>query len=169
MMNKRKMAGGVDKLTTPDEDPESDMLRSIFAMQTMLNDYVFKKNGLRDNQGNPLTTRTIVGEVESGRLSVNDIPNQWLSRYTMAMEEELIELKRDLLWKWWSNDHINLQNIRVELVDLLHFLVSAMLSAGLTADKLHDIYRQKHTANIARQDTGYSQESKSEDDNRSIR
>ena len=72
------------------------------------------------------------------------------------------------LWKWWSKDEIDLQNIRVELVDLLHFLVSAMLCAGLSAEKLHDIYRQKHEVNVARQDSSYSQATKTEQDNRSI-
>lgn len=167
-MNKRKTGDDPEMLDARKAE-ESDMLRSIFSMQTMLNDYVFKKNGLRDNEGNPLTMQTLVKEIEDGHLSVNGVPNQWLSRYTMAMEEELIELKRDLLWKWWSKDQINLQNIRVELVDILHFLVSAMLSAGLNADKLHDIYRQKHAANLARQDAGYNRETKNEDDNREIR
>jgi dimeric dUTPase (all-alpha-NTP-PPase superfamily) len=167
-MTKRKTGDDTEMLDAR-KAQESDMLRSIFSMQTTLNDYVFKKNGLRDNEGNPLTMQTLVKEIENGHFSVNDVPNQWLSRYTTAIEEELIELKQDLLWKWWSKDQINLQNIRVELVDILHFLVSAMLAAGLTADKLHDIYRQKHAANLARQDAGYNRETKNEDDNRGIR
>ncbi len=153
---------------SPGGAESSDMLRSIFAMQADLNDYVFKKNGLRDNDGCPLSMRTIADQIESGCLSVNDIPNQWLVRYAKAIEKELDELTDDLLWKWWSKDEIDLQNIRVELVDILHFLVSAMLCAGLTAGKLHDVYRQKHAINVARQDSGYSQESKTEDDNRTI-
>ena len=146
----------------------SDMLRSIFSMQTALNDHVFKKNGIRDNEGNPLTMKSIALQIENGGLSVNELPNQWLARYAKAMEEELGELKEDLLWKWWSKDKIDLQNIRVELVDLLHFLISAMLCAGLTPEKLLDVYRQKHAINIARQDSGYNRENKTEDDNRTI-
>ena len=57
-----------------------------------------------------------------GQLMANDLPNQWLLRYAKAMKEELRELHSDLRWKWWSKDAIDLQNIRVELVDLLHFL-----------------------------------------------
>ncbi len=154
---------------SPNGTEPSDMLRSIFAMQADLNDYVFKKNGVRDNDGCTLSMRTIADQIENGRLSVNDTPNQWLGRYAKAIEEELEELTDDLLWKWWSKDEIDLQNIRVELVDILHFLVSAMLCAGLTADKLHDVYRQKHAINVARQDSGYSQKSKTEDDNRTIK
>ncbi len=154
---------------SPSGAESSDMLQSIFAMQAELNDYVFKKNGLRDNDGCPLSMRTIADQIENGRFSVNDLPNQWLGRYAKAIGKELEELTDDLPWKWWSKDEIDLQNIRVELVDLLHFLVSAMLCAGLTAEKLHDVYRQKHAINIARQDSGYSQKSKTEDDNRTIK
>ena len=51
---------------------------------------------------------------------------------------------------------------------LLHFLVSAMLCAGLDAERVADIYRQKHAVNLARQKAGYSQSTKTEEDNRSI-
>lgn len=152
----------------PRDSGSQDMLQSIFAMQADLNDYVFRKNDLRDNDGKPLSMQAIADHIKRNRLSVNDLPNQWLGRYVKAMEEELEELKDELLWKWWSKDEIDLQNIRVELVDILHFLVSAMLCAGLTADKLHDVYCQKHAVNVARQDSGYSKKSKTKDDNRSI-
>ena len=103
-----------------------------------------------------------------GMLSVNDLPNQWLARYTQAIEEELKELKADVLWKWWSKDSVDLQNVRVELVDILHFLVSAMICAGLTADKLHDIYKQKHAINLVRQNSEYNKSTKSKTDNKTI-
>lgn len=148
-------------------DP-GDMLVRIFRMQEELNDHVFSKNHLRDNDGGTLTMRTIAGETDEGRLGVNDLPNTWLANYSMAMKEELKELDADLLWKWWSKDGIDLQNIRVELIDVLHFLVSAMICAGLTPEKVFDVYTQKHGVNLKRQDNGYSRETKTEDDNRGI-
>jgi dimeric dUTPase (all-alpha-NTP-PPase superfamily) len=156
----------------PDEDSvdtRSDMLRSLFAMQTDLNNHVFAKNAIKDEGGCALTMQRILDEVAAGRLGVNDLPNQWLVRYSQAMEAELAELKADLLWKWWSKDKIDVQNIRVELIDILHFLVSAMISAGLSPDKVYDIYTQKHAVNKARQDGGYNQATKTEDDNKGIR
>jgi dimeric dUTPase (all-alpha-NTP-PPase superfamily) len=144
------------------------MLASIFALQAELNDYVFRKNNIRGSQGQPLCMAQIAQEVLDGHLMVNDLPNQWLSNYARAMEEEVDELKAGLRWKWWSKDEIDPQNIRVELVDVLHFLVSAMIAAGLTPEKLHDIYRQKHAVNLARQDSGYSQATKTEEDNRQV-
>lgn len=145
-----------------------DRLQDIFSLQEQLNDYVFAKNNIRDDEGQPLTMASIKRAVADGNMSVNDIPNQWLVRYSKAMDGELAELDDDLLWKWWSKDKIDLQNIRVELVDILHFLISAMMCAGLTPEKLYDIYNQKHKINIARQDSDYSRDTKDEEDNRSI-
>ena len=152
-----------------DQNPSrEDMLQSIFAMQADLNNYVFTKNEIKADDGSQLSMSTIIDQAGTGRLGVNDLPNHWLSRYSQAMEAELRELKDDLLWKWWSKDKIDLQNVRVELIDILHFLVSAMMAAGLSAEKVFDIYRQKHAVNRGRQDSGYNQASKTEDDNRAI-
>ena len=145
-----------------------DMLRRIFAMQTELNDYVFRKNGLSDGAGGALSMAAIEAAANSDALMVNDLPNQWLGHYAKAIEEELKELNADLLWKWWSKDRIDIQNIRVELIDILHFLVSAMICSGLTADDVCEIYRQKHAVNVRRQDSGYSKATKDETDNREI-
>ena len=145
------------------------MLSKIFAMQTDLNDYVFKKNGIVDNQGETLTMAAIFNGVNNKQLKVNELPNRWLGNYSRAMREEIDELDADLLWKWWSRDEVDLQNIRVELIDILHFLVSAMICAGLTAEKVFDVYQQKHSVNLDRQDSGYNMKSKTEDDNQNIK
>jgi len=144
------------------------MLDDIFKMQLELNDYVFKKNNLRDNSGDNLSMQIIMSAVENEKMMVNDLPNKWLVNYSKAMKEELSELDDELLWKWWSKDKIDMQNIRVELIDILHFLVSAMMCAGLTAEKVFDIYQQKHAINIKRQNTDYNKKNKTEDDNREI-
>ncbi len=147
----------------------SDMLTSIFKMQADLNNYVFEKNNLKDYAGNTLSMDKIFESAVNADLMVNDLPNQWLTNYTKAMDEESKELKDDLLWKWWSKDEIDIQNIRVELIDVLHFLVSAMICAGLTPEKVFDVYQQKHAVNLNRQDTGYSKNTKTEDDNKNIK
>lgn len=146
-----------------------DMLNNIFAMQTDLNNYVFRKNNIRDDEGNIMEMQAIFNAVTAGRLMVNDLPNKWLVNYSKAMEEELKELNEELLWKWWSKDEIDIQNIRVELIDILHFLVSAMISAGLTPEKVFDVYQQKHAVNLTRQNSGYSRSTKTEDDNKDIK
>lgn len=153
---------------TNTDKENGDMLWQIFIMQEELNNYVFEKNQLKDDSGNTLNMDAIFKSAINGGLKVNDLPNKWLSNYSKAMREELKELDDDLLWKWWSKDEIDLQNIRVELIDILHFLVSAMICAGLTPDKVFDVYRQKHAVNLNRQDTGYSKATKTDDDNLKI-
>ncbi len=144
------------------------MLDKIFEMQTELNDYVFAKNHLRDETGQALSMQSIISAAAANKLKVNELPNTWLARYSQAMQEELKELDEELLWKWWSKDEIDMQNIRVELIDILHFLVSAMMCAGLDAEKVYDIYQQKHAVNLKRQDTNYKMATKTEDDNKAI-
>ena len=144
------------------------MLEDIFKMQLELNDYVFKNNNLRNNLGDNLSMQAIMSAVDNKEMMVNNLPNKWLVNYSKAMKEELYELDDELLWKWWSKDKIDMQNIRVELIDILHFLVSAMMCAGLTAEKVFDIYQQKHAVNIKRQDTDYNKKTKTEGDNREI-
>ena len=148
---------------------ELTMLEDIFKMQLELNDYVFKKNNLKDKSGNDLNMQSIIVAAEKEEMMVNDLPNEWLVNYSKARKEELLELDDELLWKWWSKDKIDMQNIRVELIDILHFLVSAMMCAGLSAEKVFDIYRQKHAINIKRQDTEYNKKIKTEDDNKEIK
>jgi len=147
---------------------EPNMLEEIFKMQLELNDYVFEKNNIKNNLGDNLSMQTIMSAVKDKEIMVNDLPNKWLVNYSKAMKEELYELDDELLWKWWSKDKIDMQNIRVELIDILHFLISAMMCAGLTADKVFDIYQQKHAVNIKRQNSDYNKKTKTEDDNREI-
>ena len=144
------------------------MLEDIFKMQLELNDYVFKKNNIKNNLDDNLTMQAIMSAAKNKEIMVNDLPNKWLVKYSKAMKEELCELDDELLWKWWSKDKIDMQNIRVELIDILHFLVSAMMCAGLNAEKVFDIYKQKHAANIKRQVNDYNKKTKTEDDNREI-
>ena len=145
------------------------MLEDIFKMQLELNDYVFKKNNLKDKSGNHLNMQSIIVAAEKEEIMVNDLPNEWLVNYSKAIKEELLELDDELLWKWWSKDRVDMQNIRVELIDILHFLISAMMCAGLNAEKVFDIYRQKHAINIKRQDTEYNKKIKTENDNKEIK
>lgn len=145
------------------------MLDKIFEMQAKLNDLVFEKNNIKDDEGHCLLTQKIMADIADNKIKANDLPNHWLGQYAMAMRAELDELDEELLWKWWSKDEIDLQNIRVELIDILHFLVSAMMCSGLSADKVFDIYQKKYQVNIDRQNKNYSQATKTEDDNKTIK
>ena len=148
--------------------PETDKLRDIFTLQGELNDAIFKKQDIRGPDGNVLTMAAIQQAVERGELGPNGLPNQWLRNYLRALKSEADELDQELLWKWWSKDHLDLQNIRVEIVDLMHFLTSLALAAGMSADDFHRLYTAKHRVNQERQDKGYSKDTKDEHDNKAI-
>ena len=50
---------------------------------------------------------------------------QWVLNYCRAMTQEVAELTDSVPWKWWAKyQKFDKQNARVEVIDLLHFLVS---------------------------------------------
>ena len=131
-----------------------DMLAEIFAMQRELNRYTFEQNELGIDYD----------EIPGSRA----LQNAWIRNYALAMSQEIAELVDSTNWKWWRRkvDLFDAQNLQVELVDILHFLVSACQVMGLTAEDVHRMYMQKNAVNRKRQDKGYLV--KDEADNRGI-
>ncbi len=130
-----------------------DMLEEIFAMQRELNRYTLAQNGQGDYEAIP-------GD--------RGLQNTWVRNYALAMNQEIAELVDSTNWKWWRTkvDLFDEQNLRVELVDILHFWVSACQVMGLSAADVHRMYLQKNAVNRRRQDAGYLE--KDEADNRGI-
>lgn len=92
---------------------------------------------------------------------------QWVLNYTRAASQELAELVDSVPWKWWAKyQTFDLQNARVEVVDLFHFLISLAQVLGMDAADVHNLYLQKNKLNFQRQDSGYA--SKDENDNRTL-
>ncbi len=147
-----------------------DMLRELFNMQAALNNATFAKHGIRDPEGHVLAMESLNYAGSYGeKLGPNDITNVWLGKYLTALEAECAELREGLLWKWWSKDKIDMQNIRVEIIDQLHFWISLAITAGLTPDTVLHLYKQKNAVNLERLKTGYSQATKTEADNQGVK
>ena len=92
---------------------------------------------------------------------------KWVLNYCRAMSQEIAELTDSVPWKWWAKyQSFDEQNARVEVVDLLHFLISLAQVLGMSADDLHAAYVKKNEVNFRRQDDGYAQ--KDESDSRHI-
>lgn len=100
----------------------------------------------------------------------------WLNDYIMAAGNELEELRDCTFWKHWCSEarqgrrfmvH-DLQNARVEVIDLLFFWISMAQCVGLNAQDVYDLYLQKLRVNHDRQDGSYSMTGKDESDNKSI-
>ncbi len=145
-----------------------DKLDRLFAMQSELNDRIFAKKDLRDREGHVLTMATLKRVAGGEALGPNTEVNEWLGKYLTAMDDESRELREELLWKWWSKDTLDMQNIRVEIIDQLHFWMSLALTAGLTSESVFDIYMQKNAINHRRQEQDYSKSNKDENENKAI-
>jgi len=142
----------------------TDLLRNMFRAQAELNNLGFKKQGI------PVTMETLYVEGSSEEdKGPNSLTNEWLNRFTTAQKDEVRELDEELLWKWWSKDKLDMQNIRVEIVDQMHFLISLAITAGMDADSFSNLYEQKVAVNVQRQLSGYSKENKNEDDNKELK
>ena len=92
---------------------------------------------------------------------------EWMLNYCRALIQEATELTDCMPWKWWASyQKFDKQNARVEIVDLLHFLISLAQVMEITPDELFEAYTKKHRINLARQESGYT--TKDENDNKSI-
>ena len=122
-----------------------DRLEEIFKMQYELN----KRIG-----------------VDTANMSEDDRV-KWVLNYSRALAQENAELVDSVPWKWWAKyQKFDPQNARVEVVDMLHFLVSIAQTLGMTADDFYQAYAKKNHKNHDRQDSGYT--TKDENDCRSI-
>jgi putative phosphoesterase len=92
---------------------------------------------------------------------------QWMLKYCRAMIQEVAELTDCVPWKWWASyQKFDKQNARVEIVDLLHFLISLAQVMEITPEELFEAYTKKHAVNLNRQESGYTV--KDESDNKHI-
>ncbi|MBS1485728.1 MAG: dUTPase [Opitutales bacterium] len=92
---------------------------------------------------------------------------KWTLNYIRALQQEAEELTNSLPWKWWAKyQKFDIQNARVEVVDMLHFLVSIAEVLGMKSDDFYQAYLKKNQINHKRQDSGYTV--KDENDCKSI-
>lgn len=67
------------------------------------------------------------------RLNVIIDGPDWISKnrdYLRAAAHESLELQGHVGWKWWKKQETNLTQAHIELVDIFHFMLSALLVAG---------------------------------------
>jgi hypothetical protein len=160
-----------------DENWNYTILHKMFDWQKRFGDHCFQKNGITDNQGNILTFDKIYHELQEGKFGPNDLPNVWLKKFHECMVKELEELDELLPWKHWSKATIGeevypdksqserLNELKIELVDIWHFLMSSFMCVGMGPKELYDLYIAKNKVNFERQQKGYNTAHKTNDDN----
>lgn len=88
---------------------------------------------------------------------------QWVLNYSRALQQEVAELIDSMPWKWWAKyQEFDLQNARVEVVDIFHFLVSIAQTLGMSAEDVYVAYCKKNHINHQRQDSGYTTKDKND-------
>jgi dimeric dUTPase (all-alpha-NTP-PPase superfamily) len=134
-------------------DDPADKLDALFAMQAALNRFTLAANDQPDFDA-------IAADPA--------LQEEWVQKYVLAIRQECAELFDSTNWKWWRTkvDLFDPQNIKVELIDILHFWISACQVMGLDADDVLRIYREKNKVNLQRQESGYVE--KDPDDSRHI-
>ena len=88
---------------------------------------------------------------------INDpnVKRERFLQFELALRQESAEAIDSLNWKWWKKDEEDWGNIKIELVDMLHFWVSMCTVAGLDADDVINLYLKKNQLNHKRQNEGY--------------
>ncbi|MGA0242382.1 MAG: dUTPase [Candidatus Marinamargulisbacteria bacterium] len=87
----------------------------------------------------------------------DEIKRQRFLQFELALRQESAEAIDSLNWKWWKKDTDDWDNIKIELVDMLHFWVSMCTVAGLSADDVINLYLKKNQLNHKRQNEGYQE------------
>ena len=108
---------------------------------------VFKRQVELNEKINPTLYKDIMNDSELRR--------EWFLKFEKALTQESAEAIDSLNWKWWKKDKDDWDNVKVELVDMLHFWVSMCTIAGMDAQDVFDLYQKKHQLNVKRQDEGY--------------
>lgn len=107
-----------------------DKLDKMFEMQKLLNDDIANRRDL-DRSDKSL----------------------WIQKQTLAMMSELAELIDEVNFKWWKNPKpLDDEKIKYEIVDIFHFFMSMCITAGMSADELYELYKNKNKENFDRQD-----------------
>ena len=86
-----------------------------------------------------------------------EIRRKWFLNFELALKQESAEAIDSLNWKWWKKDEEDWDNIKIELVDMLHFWVSMCTVAGLSAEDVVELYFKKNKLNAERQKQGYKE------------
>jgi dimeric dUTPase (all-alpha-NTP-PPase superfamily) len=87
----------------------------------------------------------------------SELRRQWFLRYELALRQESAEAVDSIQWKWWKKQEDDWDNIKIELVDMLHFWVSMCTIAGMDSKEVLDLYFKKNKLNHDRQDKGYKE------------
>ena len=145
------------------------------------NDYVKSTHHLEKLMNLQKNTQEGVYGYQFDNLTLGEIKDFWLWN-TRAIEDEISEAYDALGgvsnngetsignagWKPWKSNHKkayemkisdlsedDVKELKMELVDIQHFIFNMMVSVGMTAEELYNYYISKNKENIRRQENNY--------------
>lgn len=133
-MNDKQVMSNLEVEEIAKHDPENCRLCQILARQSKINSKFFMPNKLN------APAKVL-----------------WTMKVFIAMIMEAAELLNWMPWKWWKKNQkkSNLVEIKYEIIDMLHFLITLALIWGMDCDDIYSIYLTKAKENIRRQNEGY--------------
>ncbi|MFA5879494.1 MAG: dUTPase [Candidatus Margulisiibacteriota bacterium] len=84
-----------------------------------------------------------------------EIKRKRFLEFELALRQECSETVDSLNWKWWKKTEDDWDNVKIELIDILHFWVSMCTIAEISSQEVIDLYFKKNNLNHVRQDKGY--------------
>ena len=86
---------------------------------------------------------------------------EWVLKYSRALQQEVSELIDCVPWKWWAHyQKEDIEHAKIELIDIIHFVISLAQTLGMSAQEVFDTYMRKNEVNFQRQDSGYIEKAK---------
>ncbi len=73
------------------------------------------------------------------KLNILTMGDKWSSmnlNWRLAVVQESSELIDSFPYKWWKNADTNIENAKIEIVDVWHFVLSLMLEANIVPTKI---------------------------------
>lgn len=93
---------------------------------------------------------------------------KWLQKWLLCISQETAECLDWLPWKSWSKrsgnkqiekadlyNEAHMKEIKLELIDIQHFLLSAFIELNMDADEIYKLYCEKMQVNHERQEGEY--------------
>ena len=121
----------------------TDRLDAIFEMQRRLQEEMARHGRLVATELHHLDVAAATSQTK-----------EWV----LAIVAELGEILEWTNWKPWktrAEDLPNIEELRIELIDVLHFILNLFIVWGVTPDLLMELFERKHRDNVLRQTKGY--------------
>ena len=82
--------------------------------------------------------------------------NDLAMKVTIALEDEISELRGQLNWKWWKKPHeIDEKELKFEIIDIFFFTLTLMIIWKMSPEEIESYYVAKYRENVRRQENGY--------------